>query len=147
MDEQIQGHIITKERMAKGDMDGQVNHRGYISTAQVKDTTILATLIQHGHLETYHRSYADDWLEMREAFRRPVSNRTMQLNGQYAPGLSDNDTLYLKVCRRMGKDNEGLVLHALTQPIRLREVNDYVVAFDALVSSVDESRAEMRGGR
>ena len=146
--------FLTAERLAKGGLslhygDDARSGERVMTSASVADTTILGLLIRRGVLQEFHRSYADDWLEMRDAFLRRVSAKTNPLFADYGPGSGFNETLYLRVGRKLGRCNEKMVEFAtaegsLNRPhLLVVGVDAYRVAFDALPGSIDEARKEL----
>ncbi len=132
----------------------RVDRHGIITHAEEMDRSIKAELLRRDLLEEHHVYYANVFLDMRRYFKRIVDYSG---NGLYALEFFSTDnsgilsTLYLRVCRHMGRDAERMVSHACDMRYHERNrqfvdpyVDKYREAFEALVKAIDSARAWSR---
>jgi len=143
----------TPERVAKGDIRINTDpETGMFLSAQVTDTTVLAFLTGKGILDELHGYYANVFLDLRRYFLRRVAYRGNSVYALEFFGSSNSgvlETLYLRVCRGIGKQHEAVIRFATdaqSSNVRMltihREV--YQTAFDALIRSIDEARKDLK---
>ncbi len=149
--------VVKPERIAKGDMEVTLRD-GRIAAAQVIDHSLLGELITRAVLDEHHRYYASVFLDMRRYFRRAVGYRGNPIYAREFFSVSNSgilETLYLRVCRLIGRDHERVIMTCLETAVfgaeDSREEMDCVLAvvggscrlaFDALVRAIDEARKE-----
>lgn len=150
--------VVKPERIAKGDMEVTIRD-GRIAAAQVIDRSLLGELITRGVLDEHHHYYAAVFLDMRRYFRRAVGYSGNPIYAKEFLSVSNSgilETLYLRVCRLIGRDHERTVMICLETAVfpdadGLAEMNRVLVliapqarlAFDALVRSIDQARKEV----
>lgn len=163
--------VVNPHREAKGDLNGKVEGHGKtrrIVAAQVIDRSLLSELIRRGTLDEHHGYYASVFLDMRRYFRRLGGISGNPLYAKEFLSVSNSgvlESLYLRVCRLIGRDHERTITTCLQTAIYRPAENDpdreamnaeidrvlaaiapqARLAFDTLVRSIDEARKEIDG--
>ncbi len=138
--------LITKERLAKGDLEVAVNLRGKISRAIPANLTIIKELIRKRVFPYHYEIYGVGFLELRNAFRAPWASRSSAvLLEQWGFGVSNSraDSIYQSVCRQVGVEKMRVVEFVIESPKEKDDVekhDEYKNCFDKLVEAMDEER-------
>lgn len=141
--------LVTKERLAKGDLEVVENQRGKISRAIPSDSqlTICRELVRRGVWPHHYGIYGDGFLELRNAFRAPWAARGCAvLLEQWGIGVSNSkaNQIYLNIIRKLGRHR--LMIEAVLEQERAAERyflhEKYKDAIEVLVTLMDEERTK-----
>lgn len=139
-------HLVTPERLAKGDLHVQYNAKGFIKAALPTDRYVVKRLVKNGLLEYHHEIYGVGFLELRAAFRAPWATRiSAVLLEQFGVGvsLSRATEIYQNVCRGLRGRGIEILEYALELENARQDkysVGLYQEHFERLVQLMDEER-------
>lgn len=149
--------LITKARLAKGDLMVAKNLRGKVCRAIPMKLTLIKELIRRDVFPYHFEIYAVGFLELRNAFRAPWAVRSSAvLLEQWGVGISNSkaDAIYQNVCRQVGIWRTGViefVVESGKEHENIKHHELYQDCFARLVAAMDEQRekakeeAERRG--
>jgi hypothetical protein len=139
-------HLITPERLAKGDLEVAHNLRDKISRAIPANLTLIKELVRRGVFPHHYEIYGVTFLELRAAFRSPWGVRSSAvLLEQWGIGMSVSkaDNIYQHVCRALGTEKITIIEFVME---RMKDVENkkhhgaYRGCFEKLVETMDEER-------
>lgn len=151
-DEYFKHDTLTKERMAKGDLEYALYQNGTIRYAKSSVVSVMDKLIDRRILDELHGYYANVLLDLQRYFQRRVAYRGNSIYATEFFSTSNSgilETLYLRVMRKLTREQERLIYsaagmryHPANDPFIFPHTIAYREAFDALVSAIDSVRKD-----